>query len=95
MLRYLGFSTCCDITFVLFMLSWLVTRHILFLFAIKSTYYDAPRIIPRVWDPSTGHFMTKGVYVAFNAMLISLQVRPLGNELVRGVAKFLGFSSFN
>ena len=73
MIRYLGLTTLCDATFGVFMLSWLVTRHFLFLFVIKSTYYDAPRIIPRVWDPATGHFMTKGVYVAFNAMLMSLQ----------------------
>ena len=74
MLRYLGFSTMCDITFVLFMGSWLVTRHFLFLFAIKSSWYDAPRIIPAVWDPSIGHFMTKEVLRAFNSMLIALQV---------------------
>ncbi len=75
MFRYLSLSTLCDVTFAGFWLSWLITRHFLCIFVIKSAYYDAPRIIPRVWDPERGHFMTKGVYVAFNAMLVSLQVR--------------------
>lgn len=74
MLRYLGFQTCCDVTFGVFMMSWLVTRHFLFLFVIKSLHYDAPRMVPPVWDPSRGFFMTKEVLMGFNAMLISLQV---------------------
>lgn len=77
MFRYLGFSTCCDVTFVVFMVSWFVTRHFLFLFVIKSAWYDAPRIIPPVWDPSRGHFMTPGVLMGFNLMLISLQILQL------------------
>ncbi|KAI0347087.1 longevity assurance proteins LAG1/LAC1 [Trametopsis cervina] len=77
MLRYLNLSTICDVVFVCFMLSWFITRHVLCLFTIKSAYSDAPRIIPRIWDPSRGHFMTKGVYIGFNAMLISLQLIQL------------------
>ncbi|GJE84990.1 longevity assurance proteins LAG1/LAC1 [Phanerochaete sordida] len=77
MLRYLGFTTVCDVMFVVFMLSWLVTRHFLFLFVIKSTYYDAPRLTPFIWDPATGHFTTKEVLNGFNAMLCALQVIQL------------------
>ncbi|KAG6812329.1 hypothetical protein H0H92_003413 [Tricholoma furcatifolium] len=47
MIRYLDISQfACDFTFGLFLVSWLVTRHILFIFAIVSTYRDAPRLIP-------------------------------------------------
>lgn len=77
MLRYLGFSTLCDLTFVLFMGSWLVTRHFLFVLAIISAYTDAKRIIEPVWDPPTGRFMTEEVLAGFSAMLVSLQVHLL------------------
>lgn len=83
MLRYLAFTTICDVLFGLFMLSWLITRLFLFLLAIKSSFIDMPRVIPRVWDPSTGRFMTKEVHMVFNAMLVSLQVRPIGNEVIQ------------
>ncbi|KAJ3528678.1 hypothetical protein NM688_g7963 [Phlebia brevispora] len=77
MLRYLSFRTLCDLTFVCFMVSWAMTRHFLFLFVLKSAYWDAPQIIPRVWDPATGHFMTKGVWIAFTSMLVALEVIQL------------------
>lgn len=56
------------------MVSWIITRHALFLLVILSTYFDTPRLIPRVWDLQKGHYMTKGVYVAFVIMLVALQV---------------------
>ncbi|KIP07692.1 hypothetical protein PHLGIDRAFT_70559 [Phlebiopsis gigantea 11061_1 CR5-6] len=77
MFRYLTFSTCCDVTFGIFMATWLVSRHVLFNIVIYSTYYDAPRIITYVWDPASGHFNTNGVLETFNAMLVALQIIQL------------------
>ncbi|KAI0701164.1 TLC domain-containing protein [Cytidiella melzeri] len=77
MLRYLDLSMLCDAAFVTFMLSWLVTRHFLFLFTIKSAYYDARRIIPLDWNYETSHFMTEGVAIGFIAMLVTLQIIQL------------------
>jgi len=77
MFRYLYFSRCCDATFVIFLVSWLVTRHFLFLFVIKSSLFDAPNLLPPVWDPSRGYLMTQGVLNVFNAMLVSLQIIQL------------------
>ena len=74
MLRYLGMTTLCDLTFVVFMFSWLVTRHILFIPVIAVTY-RVYYIVPRVWDISLGHYMTKEIYVFFFGMLCALQVR--------------------
>ncbi|KAI0082466.1 longevity assurance proteins LAG1/LAC1 [Panus rudis PR-1116 ss-1] len=74
MLRYLSHTTLCDATFVCFMISWLITRHALFVLVIKSAYVDAPRIIPSIWDPARGLFSTKGVLAVFSAMLVSLQI---------------------
>ena len=74
MLRYLGFSTTCDAAFVVFMISWLVTRNFLFGLVIIATW-KAWYIIPRVWDPARGHFMTREIYIGFFTMLCVLQVR--------------------
>ncbi|KAI0368088.1 longevity assurance proteins LAG1/LAC1 [Pilatotrama ljubarskyi] len=76
MLRYLGFTTLCDATFVVFLLSWLVTRHVLFLLVIKATW-EAWYIVPRIWNPPTGHYMTKKVYFGFFGMLVTMQIIQL------------------
>ncbi len=75
MLRYLSFKTLCDLTFVCFMISWFITRHVLFIIAINSTYVDIPKYVPAVYDPANGYYMTKGVWIAFLSMLIALEVR--------------------
>ncbi|CDO71382.1 hypothetical protein BN946_scf184908.g140 [Trametes cinnabarina] len=76
MFRYLGMSTVCDATFVLFLSSWFVTRHVLFLLVIKATW-TAWFTVPRVWDPERGQFMTKKTYFGFFTMLVALQIIQL------------------
>lgn len=39
----MGYSTACDIAFGIFVIAWLVTRHILYMTICWSIYYDAPR----------------------------------------------------
>jgi len=78
MFRYLGISQfVTDLIFVWFMLSWLVTRHILFLFVIKSTIFDGPGLISFGWDPVAGHYVTKEMYYLFSALLLVLQVTDI------------------
>ena len=75
MIRYLGISQfVTDLIFVWFMLSWLVTRHILFLFVIKSTIFDGPSLISFGWDPVVGHYVTEEMFYFFSALLLVLQV---------------------
>ncbi len=75
MLRYLEVTqVVCDTLFAWFMLSWFVTRHVLFNFVIRSSLYDLPRLVTYRWDPPSGHFMTSGGYVMFNVCLCTLQV---------------------
>lgn len=73
MIRYLGHTTACDVAFVVFLISWFVTRHVLFILAIKATW-DALYITPSIWDPIRGQYMTKEIYMTFIAMLVALQV---------------------
>lgn len=77
MLRYLSLPTLfSDLTFTWFLLSWLVTRHVLFILVIKSLYIDAPKFVPFIWAPERGLYFTHGNYLGFVALLVSLQVNP-------------------
>lgn len=76
MLRYIDHSTLCDVTFVWFLLSWFVTRHVLYIFVIlRSTWYDCPRLIPFEWDPVRERFLSKTAWSIFMGLLSALQVR--------------------
>lgn len=78
MLRYLKISQLAtDAIFGWFLLSWLVTRHFLFISVIKSAIYDAPRLIKYEWSVERGHFLTKTALGAFCTMLLALEVGPL------------------
>ncbi len=44
-LKYLGFTTICDIVFGVFIFSWLLTRHVFYLVTCWSIYSDLPRLI--------------------------------------------------
>ncbi|KAF8897488.1 TLC domain-containing protein [Infundibulicybe gibba] len=75
MLRYIEVSQfACDLTFGWFLVSWLVTRHILFLFVIWSTYLDLPRLVPFAWSPETGAYLTRTAWITFVTSLSSLQI---------------------
>ena len=63
-----------NITFVFYALSWIMTRHILFIIVIYSAYKDAPRLIPFMWAPERGHYLTRDAYIAFVGLMVALQV---------------------
>ena len=45
-LKYLGYSTLCDYMFGVFMVSWFVARHVLYLIVCYSVYAHTPDIMP-------------------------------------------------
>ncbi|KAF4574568.1 sphingosine N-acyltransferase family protein [Pleurotus pulmonarius] len=75
MTSYLSISqTLTDIIFGFWVLSWAVTRHVLFIFVMLSTYNDPPRFIKYEWAPERGWFVTTSTMRMFNVMLFALQV---------------------
>ncbi|PNY26916.1 Sphingosine N-acyltransferase lag1 [Tolypocladium capitatum] len=44
-LKYLGYTTICDILFGVFLVSWFLARHVFYLMTCWSIYTDLPRII--------------------------------------------------
>lgn len=74
MIKYMGGTLICDILFGLFMVSWFITRHVLFMLVIASTYTNV-RNLPYKWDPPNGHYVTNNIYIGFLVLLGLLQVR--------------------
>lgn len=74
--KYMGFSKFCDVLFAIFMLVWIVTRHILYTFVWWTCFQDAPAFIPFVSTPNlaTGHMLTHSTYIFFLALLAALQI---------------------
>lgn len=77
MLRYLSYQTACDVTFVWWLFSWVVTRHGLFCWAIASTAWDGPKEIEFGWFPERKHWFTKDVHRIFVYLLVTLEVSIL------------------
>jgi acyl-CoA-dependent ceramide synthase len=73
MLRYVGLYTLCDATFGFFVISWIVTRHILYNYIIYSIVH-ANDHMSYCWDPAAGCFWTKEWQFNFVALLLALQV---------------------
>jgi len=87
MLRYLSYQTACDIIFVWWMLSWFVTRHVLFCMVIASTCWDAPKHLEFGWWPERGHWATREVLNVFIILLVILEViQSIWSYLIVGVA---------
>jgi len=87
MLRYLQYQTACDAAFLWWMLSWFVTRHVLFCKVIASAYWDAPNQIEFGWSPERGHWLTKEVHKVFVSLLVVLEIiQSIWSYLIFGVA---------
>ncbi|CAH7675832.1 sphingosine N-acyltransferase lac1 [Phakopsora pachyrhizi] len=73
MLNYIEAGIFCDSTFALFVLSWIYTRHYVYMKIVYSILYEAPEDIPFLWDPSQGHLTSRTMWIGFLMLLILLQ----------------------
>ncbi|KKA26463.1 hypothetical protein TD95_000122 [Thielaviopsis punctulata] len=92
-LKYTGFNTLCDVMFGVFMVSWVVARHVLYMAVCWSIYADIPSLIGNrcyvgAGKDMTGPFQTPGGY----SYLLQPFINPTGlicfNNTVRWL--FLG-----
>lgn len=76
MVRYIDISqTLCDAMFATFLVSWFITRHVLFNLVIWSTIHDLPVTVGFKWVPEEGRYLTMGSHLMFCIFLVALQVR--------------------
>ena len=66
-------TTLCDVTFVVFLVSWFITRHVLVIFIIKSTMVDSVRLVPEMWAPERGNYFCPLVHIALSVLMLSLE----------------------
>ena len=74
MLRYLSLYTACDAMFVVFLVTWFISRQVGLAFVIHTSAVNAPKFIPFNWDPSRGLYLTSTVYYVFIGMLSVLYI---------------------
>jgi acyl-CoA-dependent ceramide synthase len=74
MLRYIEQPRSCDIAFVIFLISWFLTRHVGFLLVLASTWFRFPAIIPSMLDGTPDAMFGPIHYYSFNFSLATLQV---------------------
>ncbi|TRM68056.1 TLC domain-containing protein [Schizophyllum amplum] len=63
-----------DYTFAFFLVSWFVTRHVLFVCVLWSTWTGLPANINFEWTPEKGHYITHTFWLVFVSSLAALQV---------------------
>lgn len=74
MLRYISLPTLCDASFVVFLVSWLVSRQILFLLVIYSVYEDGPKFTRLEWAPEKGRYFSHDAWFWYITLLVALQI---------------------
>ncbi|KAF8553807.1 longevity assurance proteins LAG1/LAC1 [Imleria badia] len=74
MLRYIALYTLCDVTFIVFLVSWFITRHVLFVIFIKSTLVDSIHLVPEMWAPERGNYASPLLHKVWSILVVLLEV---------------------
>jgi acyl-CoA-dependent ceramide synthase len=74
MSKYLNIPVLPDIIFVVFLVSWFITRQVLLLQIIWDVTFECPRILPLVWDPAQGLYFSRGLWTVITIGLWALYV---------------------
>lgn len=77
MFKYMSLEPLPDITFVLFLLSWLVTRQVLYPFVVRSVVFDTLVFLPfkEYGAPEPG--ITRGGWATYSVLLTGLAILSL------------------
>ncbi|CEI96543.1 Putative Imidazoleglycerol-phosphate dehydratase [Rhizopus microsporus] len=73
-LKYLGFTTVCDLAFALFAISWPITRHILFGIIIWATAVEPSQYLDMKWEPEKGKYFTPFTQKLYISAFLALNV---------------------
>lgn len=73
MFKYIGWQQASDVTFAVFFVLWILTRHVLF-GRILWSLYGAPDTLEYRWSSAEGYFFSRRTYIGFFALLGALQL---------------------
>lgn len=74
MFKYTGWHQASDVTFAVFFVLWILTRHVIFGRIIYSIVYESSRVLEYRWSSAEGYFWSRGTYYGFVALLVALQL---------------------
>lgn len=74
MLKYIGCDTAADVWFGIFLVGWVVTRHIFYPWTVWAAIFGFPRLAPYKFSPEQGYFLNFFTHVGFVVLLVGLQV---------------------
>src|ERR1044072_9874447 len=74
MLNYCGFITASNITFGIFTLIWIMTRHCIIWYIIYSLWFESSQFAEFKWIPEEEYYLTKNVLIFNLSLLLLLQV---------------------
>ena len=74
MLNYLQVGLIGDATFLVFVVSWIYTRHYILIRIIFFIYKYIPQDIQFIWDPSRGYVASRWLFYSFLGLLTSLEI---------------------
>ncbi|KAJ2742438.1 Sphingosine N-acyltransferase lag1 [Coemansia sp. BCRC 34301] len=75
-LRYLGFERAAVVSFVVFILSWVYTRHYLYFKITYSVFFETYDILgpDAIWNSANGAFYNRPSIAGFTTLLVILQL---------------------
>ncbi|KAJ2809265.1 Sphingosine N-acyltransferase lag1 [Coemansia guatemalensis] len=74
-MRYLKMEKLSEVGFAIFILSWIYTRHYLYIKIMLSIIYESQQYIPKdMWYPEEGAYYNANVQLAFSILLGVLQL---------------------
>ncbi|BGP29876.1 Sphingosine N-acyltransferase lag1 [Rhodotorula toruloides] len=72
--KYTGNHKASDATFAIFLISWIVTRHIIFGRIIWSVVVEAQTVLDYDWRSEDGYYFSRNTQRCFTALLLALQL---------------------
>lgn len=74
MFKYTGWHQASDVTFAVFFVLWILTRHVIFGRIIYSIVYESSQVLEYRWSSDEGYFWSRRTYYGFVALLVALQL---------------------
>ncbi|OMH85935.1 Sphingosine N-acyltransferase lag1 [Zancudomyces culisetae] len=72
--KYLDMEKCTNIAFVFVVISWIYSRHFVFLRIIFDSVYMSEKYIDKRWDPQNGYYYTENIKWLLVASLCILEI---------------------
>ncbi|GAA5920354.1 hypothetical protein JCM6882_004539 [Rhodosporidiobolus microsporus] len=72
--KYAGNNKAADGTFVVFLISWIATRHVIFCKILYAVITEPQTVLEYGWRSQDGYFFSRNVQISFALLLGSLQL---------------------